>query len=149
MKIYKQLLVLIIPIFLSACCAYTIFPGGGYLCAKTDFQYLVKERQYKKAFETLTSQGLENAPYDNQIAYDILNVLVNGKKVRKEDLFTYETYKNYPNSKAWTMLSAKILIIYLDTEQLDKETIDLFEKYVPQHSKHNYFWLNALKDLPF
>ena len=149
MQIHKLVLILIIPIFFSACCAYTIFPGGEYNCAKTDFQHLVKDRQYKKAFAMLNPKGLADATYDEQIAYDILNVLVNKEKVNKEDLFIYETYKTYPNSRAWTILSAKILIIYLDTGKLNKETIDIFEKYVPKHSKHNYFWLKALKDLPF
>ncbi len=95
----------------------------------------------------LNPNRLEAAAYDLKISYDILNVLVNGNKVRKEDLFTYEAYKKHPHSIAWTMLSAKILIIYMDTGKLDQKTIKTFEKYVPKHSNHNYFWLKALKDL--
>ena len=147
MQIYKLLLILIIPIFFSACCAYSAFPGGSYQCAKEDFKGLVQDGRYEEAFKMIDPKGLKSSTYDSQISYDILNVLVNGKKVKKEDLYIYETYKKYPNSIAWTMLSAKILIIYMDTGKLDQETIAIFEKYVPKHSKHNYYWLKALNDL--
>ena len=148
MKLKKLLIILIIPVFFSGCCAYSIFPGGTYYCSQVDFKDLVKDARYKEAFNMLSPEGLNSASYDLKVSYDILNVLLNEEKIKKEDLFIYETFKKYPNSIAWTMLSAKILIIYLDTGKLDNQTIEDFEKYVPKHSKHNYFWLKALKDLP-
>ena len=147
MTLRKILIILIIPIFFSGCCAFSVFPGGTYYCAQADFKDLVKDGRYEEAFKMLNPDNLNSAAYDLQISYDILNVIVNGNKIKKEDLFTYKTYKKYPESIAWTMLSAKILIIYLDTGELDEQTIKDFERWVPKYSKHNYFWLKVLKDL--
>lgn len=147
MKLVKFISILLISVFFSACCAYKIFPAGEYHCAQINFQNLVEDRKYEEAFKQLSPEGLESYTYGHKVSYDILNVLVNGRKIKKEELFIYKTFTKYPHSAAWTMLSAKILIIYLDTGKIDQETIELFEKYVPKNSKNNYFWINALKDL--
>jgi len=147
MKLSKLIVIIIIPIFFSGCCAYKVFPGGKHYCNEIKFKDFVKDGEYIEAHRMFIPYGLELATYDYQISYDILNVLVYGKKIAKKDLLIYDTYKKYPDSIAWTMLAAKILVIYIDTGKIDKETVELFEKYVPKHSKHNYFWLKALKDL--
>jgi hypothetical protein len=147
MKFKKTVIAILIPLFFSGCCTLSVFPGGTYYCFEMNFKDSIKKGNYKEAFELLNTDGLELSTYDLQVSYDILNVLVNGRNIKKEDLYTYKTYKKYPNSIAWTMLSTKILIIYLDTGKLDKNAIETFEKYVPKHSKHNYFWLKALKNL--
>ena len=147
MSFKKIIIAILIPLYFSGCCALSIFPRGTYYCAQANFEDLVKDGRYRDAFKMLSSDGLESSAYDLQISYDILNVLVNGKKIRKEDLFIYKTYKKYPESIAWTMLSAKILIIYLDTGKIDEKTVNDFKIWVPKYSKHNYFWLKALQDL--
>ncbi|MCP3671659.1 MAG: hypothetical protein GY814_14765 [Gammaproteobacteria bacterium] len=108
-----------------------------------EFESLVEEGRYQEAFNQLDPKGLEDASYRYQAQYDILNVLIHGRKVKKEGLFTYQAFLKYPDSISWTILGCKVLVNYLDTGTVDTETLETMKKYNPD----KLLWLKPLQDL--
>ncbi len=133
--------------FLSGCCAYKIIPGGDFHCAQIEFDTLVKEKNYKEAFSQINPEGIENSQYSYKIQYDILNVLVNGRSVKKEDLVTYKAFLKFPDSYSWSMLSAKVLVNYLETGNIDNDAIKELTRFLQNYNKDKLFWADAIKDI--
>jgi len=146
-NVFKTAIVLLLPLLLTGCCPYQLFPGGQHHCSNLDLEDLVKAGRYQEAFKQLDPKGLEDASYDYKVTYDILNVLVNGRSIRKEELYIYPTYQKYPESYAWTMLSAKVLLIYLETGKVDTKAIQDLEDFLKKYYPNRLFWIKALKDL--
>ncbi|WP_428738595.1 hypothetical protein [Sulfurimonas sp.] len=132
---------------LSGCCLYSVFPSGDYHCSQVDFEDLVKSRHYQEAFDQLEKDSLIDSTYTNKVQYDILNVFLHGRTIKKNELLIYSSYLEYPNSNNWTMLSAKALIVYLDTGHINPKILQDLQTDFTYFSQDKAYWFDVIKHL--
>ncbi len=113
----------------------------------------MKDGKYEKAFSQLNKESIVfNNFGQSMLTYDILNVLVNKRSVKKEELLFSERYNLYPNSYAWTIRSFVALTEYLETGNLTSETVDILEWCRTDMSTRSewedqIFWIDAILTL--
>jgi hypothetical protein len=114
---------------------------------------MVKSGEYSEAFSQLNKDEIVRVNFgSSMLKYDVLNVLVNKRSVKKEKLLFLERYKKYSESLAWTVKSFIALLEYLDTGNLSPTTVDWLEWCRTDMKKRSewkdqIFWIDAILTL--
>lgn len=123
--------------------------GGGFFgvyVRDENFENLLKNKKYDQAFAMLDPEKVKHS--DNSfhvIAYDMLNVLRNGKKVK--NLYCNQVYEQYPKAYTYDMLLCGLLNDYLKTGTFSGQKMQRTRTYFAEEDRDRSWMLGMIGDM--
>jgi hypothetical protein len=105
------------------------------------------EKKYREAFQLIDKMGIETLNVGYKIEHDLLNVLVNKKKVKAEKLHCYDKMKKYPKDWSYSILICTSLTEYLNKGRISSKNLHNLERYFTKRATNRKHLLSALKGL--
>ena len=105
----------------------------------------IERGQFREALLDFNPQGLTDVDLPYKVVYDLLNVLVNKRKVKK--IFCRDSYNKYPHSYSYTIKICGILIIFVSTGKIDQKKMHDLEQYFKDTQRDEKYLLTAIKEL--
>jgi tetratricopeptide (TPR) repeat protein len=121
----------------------------GHLFYDIEMRTLIKEKKFSEALLQMNPDGIMFSTIVQKTTYDLLNILVNKKSVKK--LLCEDTYKNYPKAFSYSMKICASLIKYRDgkwigaTRSADLHDLKVYFSKRNQDMSYLYDALNELE----
>lgn len=108
---------------------------------------LIEAKKYKEAFDLIDKQGIATLNIGYKIEHDLLNILVNKKKIKAEQLHCFEKFKKYPNDWSYPIILCSSLSEYLKKGRVSARNFKKLERYFKKRATNRKHLLIALKEL--
>ena len=105
----------------------------------------VEKKRYAEAFSMLDRESTSKSDIQSKITYDVLAVSVIGKKAAP--LLCEETFKKYPKSYSYSMISCDMLLDYLATGSKNAAKLEKLREFFRTEKSSQKYLLSVLEDL--
>jgi hypothetical protein len=105
----------------------------------------VEKKRYAEAFSMLDRESTSKSDIQSKITYDVLAVSVIGKKAAP--LLCEETFKKYPKSYSYSVISCDLLLYYLATGSKSAAKLEKLREFFRTEKSSQKYLLSILEDL--
>lgn len=120
-------------------------PYFGHFNSINILENLIKNKSYLQAYLMLNLEGLKDADIGIKTTYDLLNCLVNKRKVKK--YLCMDTYKKYPTAYSYSIKICGALEQYSREGKVSPTRIDDLKNFFNKNYQDKSFLAVALEDL--
>ena len=117
----------------------------GYYARLKQIERDIEQGKFTKAYLGFNPNGLEHTDIGTKTTYDLLNIIVNKKKVKK--LLCRPIYDKYPKAYSYSMKVCKILKKFRKEGKISPKYITNLENYFKSNHQDKKYVLKAVKHL--
>lgn len=105
----------------------------------------IENQRYAEAFSMLDREGISKSDIQAKISYDTLAVAVIGKKAAP--LLCEDTFKKYPGSYSYSMITCDVLLDYLSSGKKDAARVQKLRDFFKAEKSSQKYLLSIVENL--